>query len=345
MHSTPSLAKWAAAISMIAVAAVCLTACGAAVDLRAAADTSPTSKATPAAHRAALVACLKQHGVTLPAKPALAFHPGTRKSNSKGFPLFRQLFRSHSTTARKGSAPLNGLFHSKPAQRFNAKTAPWFNAKTAPRFNTKTAAAFKACASKAGFQPNSAQVTKTAKAAMARLSSLVACLKQHGVTVPTPGAGGAFRPGLSHARRLPAISSKTITALKACAGKSGFPAMGFARGFGFGFAFRGHFGAQGKFSAHPARTVIDAFATCVRKHGYNLPAPNLSGKGPVFPQAIRANKKFEAAAKSCATVLRPSFRSNTARAPNQGGAFQVNPGGPMQPPAASAPAPPATAQA
>jgi hypothetical protein len=52
---------------------------------------------------------------------------------------------------------------------------------------------------------------------------------------------------------------------------------------------------------------------CVKQHGYNLPAPNFSGKGPVFPASISKNAKFQAAAKSCQADLRP------AGAPGPGG--------------------------
>jgi hypothetical protein len=44
----------------------------------------------------------------------------------------------------------------------------------------------------------------------------------------------------------------------------------------------------------------------VKQHGYNLPAPNFSGKGPIFPATIAGDKKFRAAARTCASDLRPS---------------------------------------
>ena len=42
------------------------------------------------------------------------------------------------------------------------------------------------------------------------------------------------------------------------------------------------------------------FVACVKQHGYNLPAPNFSGKGPIFPATIERNKKFQTAARACA---------------------------------------------
>ena len=45
--------------------------------------------------------------------------------------------------------------------------------------------------------------------------------------------------------------------------------------------------------------------TCVRQHGYNLPNPNFSGKGPVFPANIQNNAKFQAASRACQSLLVP----------------------------------------
>ena len=46
------------------------------------------------------------------------------------------------------------------------------------------------------------------------------------------------------------------------------------------------------------------FLACVKQHGFNLPTPNFSGKGAIFPAAIAGNKKFQAAARACASDLR-----------------------------------------
>jgi hypothetical protein len=56
---------------------------------------------------------------------------------------------------------------------------------------------------------------------------------------------------------------------------------------------------------------------CVRQHGFNMPNPNFSGKGSVFPPSIRSDPKFASASRACATLLRP-------RTPSGG----VPPGGP-----------------
>jgi len=64
-----------------------------------------------------------------------------------------------------------------------------------------------------------------------------------------------------------------------------------------------NFGARSRRFRTLARPNIAKYVTCVRQHGYNLPAPNFSGKGPIFPGNIRTNKKFRAASRLCAILL------------------------------------------
>ncbi len=135
----------------------------------------------------------------------------------------------------------------------------------------------------------------------ARRAALVACLKQHGVTLPArpPGAGGgaagngggagANGTGTTPRRGLFggggfAANPKLRAALQACGARFGF---------GGGARFR------------LARANITKYVTCVRQHGYNLPNPNFSGKGPVFPANIRTNPKFQAASRACQSLLVP----------------------------------------
>jgi hypothetical protein len=151
----------------------------------------------------------------------------------------------------------------------------------------------------------------TAASFQARRAALTACLKSHGVTLPNNGRfgpgggrppgtgtnpagvpgrglfggggpGGAGRPGgfLSN--------PKMRAAFQACA-------PNFGRGFGGG-RFR---------RAQLSHTAINNFVACVRKNGFNMPAPNFSGKGGVFPANIRTNPKFVSAAKACASMLVP----------------------------------------
>lgn len=147
----------------------------------------------------------------------------------------------------------------------------------------------------------STHTTTTASAASSTRTKLVACLKQHGVTLPNhrPGgrrngggrSGGGFFFG-GGGGRFGGGNSKFAQAFKACGGK--FGAGRFRAGGGRGF--RPHF----------TSAILTKFASCVDRHGYKLPTPNTSGNGPIFPRSIESNKKFQAAAKSCASLLRPS---------------------------------------
>ncbi len=137
---------------------------------------------------------------------------------------------------------------------------------------------------------SSSSTSKTSSTAAggggARSTAMVACLRKHGVTLPTggrassggppqgaPGAGGPGGPG-----------GKFQAAFKACG--ASLPAG--AAGAGF------------------SRQGIMKYVTCVRQHGYALPSPNFSGRGSVFPASVRSNTRFKAANRTCQSLLRPS---------------------------------------
>jgi hypothetical protein len=150
-----------------------------------------------------------------------------------------------------------------------------------------------------------------------RRAALTACLKQHGVTLPArpPGAGGGppgsgapgggTGTGTTGTGTTPrrrgffgggglANNPKLRAAFQACGAKFGFG--GGARGF------------RGRLS----RTAITKYVTCVRQHGYNLPTPNLSGKGPAFPSNIQSNSKFQTASRACQSLLVPPRGGGTS---------------------------------
>jgi hypothetical protein len=164
-----------------------------------------------------------------------------------------------------------------------------------------------ACGSSASSSSTSASARAAATTGTSRFAAdrakLVACLKQHGVTSPsrpgrfrhqsTPGGGqsgsggppsGGFGGGGAFGGRFRA-NPKLQSAFKACAGD--FP--------------RGRFATRGT----SRQTEVAKFVTCVRRHGYDLPKPNFSGTGPVFPSNIQPNPKFRAASRSCAKLLVP----------------------------------------
>jgi hypothetical protein len=172
-----------------------------------------------------------------------------------------------------------------------------------------TAVLLAACGSSPSSTSSTASSSSAAAATAGGLNrtKLVACLKQHGVTLParpagarrrTPGAGGyggygggapgVFGGGGAGAGRAGAggpfaNNPKFRAALQACGGG----------------AFRGR-----RTSLNHA--AVTKFAACVGRHGYKLPAPNFSGTGPVFPAKIATDKKFQAASRACASLLRPT---------------------------------------
>ncbi len=173
-----------------------------------------------------------------------------------------------------------------------------------------------ACGSASGSSSSSATTSTSTTASAAagsggpnatRRAALAACLKQHGVTLPArprgntgprPGSGGGTGTtgtgtGTTPRRGFffgggggPAANPKFRAALQACGAK---------------FGFRGGRGFRGRIT----HTTITKYVTCVRQHGYNLPNPNFSGKGPIFPANIQSNKKFQAASRACQSILVP----------------------------------------
>lgn len=139
-------------------------------------------------------------------------------------------------------------------------------------------------------------------------ASFRTCLKQHGVTLPsrpagapgagasgtgtTPGAGGPPGGGFfggGGGGRGAFSNPKFRAAIQACGGSN----------------FRGNFRGRAG-GSRLSHTAINNYVACVRKHGYNLPAPNFSGKGSIFSRKIESNAKFQAASRSCASLLRPA---------------------------------------
>lgn len=139
-------------------------------------------------------------------------------------------------------------------------------------------------------------------------TALAACLKKHGVTLPSrpagsgapaggappAGGGGFFGGGGTGSGRGGFFRNnpKFAAAFKACGGGN----------------FRGRVGGHFKIS----HTTIDKYVSCVRSHGYpQMPNPNFSGTGGVFPTSIRSNPKFLAASRSCQSILVPARPSGT----------------------------------
>jgi hypothetical protein len=141
-------------------------------------------------------------------------------------------------------------------------------------------------------------------------SKLVACLEQHGVTLPARPAGARRRPpgAGGYGGVAPGVFGG---AGGAGAGGAGAGGAGAGGGFANNPKLRAAFQACGGGAFRSRRASFDhaavtKFAACVSRHGYKLPAPNFSGKGPVFPAKIASSKRFQAASRACASLLRPT---------------------------------------
>jgi hypothetical protein len=135
------------------------------------------------------------------------------------------------------------------------------------------------------------------------------CLKKEGITLPqrTPGqkrppggaggflgGGGATGATGAGGPQLPkgVTRAKYEAALKKCGGST----------FGRGGAAR--------FDSPAFKTALAKFATCLRQNGVNVPAPNTSGKGPVFDTKgiDTSSSQFKTAEAKCQSDLTGAFR-------------------------------------
>lgn len=119
-----------------------------------------------------------------------------------------------------------------------------------------------------------------------------ACLKKQGITLPQrrpanrPPGGGAGS-GFFFGGGQPRGSSKVRAALRKCGVNPQ------RRRFQVG-------------ANNPQfKQALDKFVTCMRKNGYDMPAPNTSGNGPVFDasKVNRNDPKFKAATSKCQADL------------------------------------------
>jgi hypothetical protein len=160
----------------------------------------------------------------------------------------------------------------------------------------------------------------------ARAAALRTCLKKEGITLPErkPGKAGSQRSGGPFGGggaggggfQLPKGVSreKLQAALKKCGGAN------------FGGAGRRSGGAR-------SAQQLTKFAACMRTNGVKLPAPNTSGKGPVFDTKgiDTTSAAFKAADAKCMKELRPAGAepgTPGGSAPGGGAAGGGEPGAP-----------------
>jgi hypothetical protein len=144
---------------------------------------------------------------------------------------------------------------------------------------------------------NASATTPGSTAALrGRFAAVRACMQKAGITLPkrTPGQtpGGALNGG---GPQLP--KGMTRAQYEAAVKKCG----GFAGG-----RFRG--GAS-RLASPQFTQALATFATCMRNNGVNVPAPNTSGKGPVFNTKglNTASAQFKAAESKCSDALRAAL--------------------------------------
>jgi hypothetical protein len=171
-----------------------------------------------------------------------------------------------------------------------------------------TAVIVAACVAACGSSSSSSSSSSTAAAASGGTASrakLTACLKQHGVTLPSRPAGGGYGPPPGAGKGNGNGSGGGGLRGGGLGGRQGrFNSPKFRAAFQACGAAAGFRGRRGNF--RPSAAAIAKFASCVKQHGYTLPKANLSGKGPVYPVKIERNAKFQSASRACQAVLRPA---------------------------------------
>jgi hypothetical protein len=203
---------------------------------------------------------------------------------------------------------------------------------------TGTSAAASTSTSSSGTSaPGSASTTPGGRGKGAfgkRFAAIRECLAKNGVTLPKRPAGGGspqrrggaggFLGGGAGAGgpQLPkgVTRAQYEAALKKCGGGS--------------FAAGGAGGAR--FKSPVFKAALAKFASCLRENGVKVPAPNTSGKGPIFnTKGINtASAQFKAAESKCSSALRGAFgRGAGGPGPRGAGAGGPPAGGGTQPPA------------
>lgn len=128
-----------------------------------------------------------------------------------------------------------------------------------------------------------------------------ACLQEQGLELPDPGEGP---PGGAPSEGGPPEGGPP---------EGGEPPQGFGQGGEEMKEALEKCGAelpQGKpggprMDSGAFRESVKKYATCMGENGYELPAPNVSGEGPVFKESDvdREDPKFEAANEKCRSLL------------------------------------------
>ena len=148
---------------------------------------------------------------------------------------------------------------------------------------------------------SSTSANKAAGPNSSRFTALSSCLKKEGITLPSAPSGatrpqggpGAGAPGGGGGLQLPkgVTQAQFQAAMKKC-GAGNFPQ-----------------GRAGGLNSASARAGLAKYAACLRQNGINVPAPNTTGKGPVFSTKgiDTSSSKFKAAQSKCQGDLKGAF--------------------------------------
>lgn len=143
-----------------------------------------------------------------------------------------------------------------------------------------------------------------------RFSAIRECLQKNGVTLPkrTPGSGGPAGgpggaggfPGAGGGPVLP--KGMTRAQFQAALMKCGGSNFGARSGRPGGAGFR-------RVNSPFFKQALAKYAACLRQNGVDIPAPNTSGKGPIFSTKgiDTASPQFKAATMKCRGSLVGAF--------------------------------------
>jgi hypothetical protein len=133
--------------------------------------------------------------------------------------------------------------------------------------------------------------------ANAHLAALDECLRKHGIAL-LAGAQGLISGGVA-VRLPPGIAGTEYNAaLKRCGGRDIAATLG------------GRQEPRSKLQRNPAfKVALASFTACMRGHGVNMPAPNVSGAGSIFnTKGVNTKSpQFAAAVSKCRSALEKAF--------------------------------------
>jgi hypothetical protein len=127
-----------------------------------------------------------------------------------------------------------------------------------------------------------------------RLKALRACMQRNGVPLPEHSPGRGSKPGAGGLLALGGALPKGVSrasyeaALRKCSGSTAGAASGASR-----------------LNSPAFKQALTKFVGCMRENGVAVPAPNTSGKGPIFDTKglDTTSAKFKAAQVKCAKAL------------------------------------------